>query len=187
MSRANLRNKRRKRPDIVLLLLLIFFCSTCGWMMGKISTAITISQVDSELISNVDVVPQSHQLGLSLYLENCVTCHVAVPPQVLPTESWRIIIQDSQHYGVQLPPLVDPPRQLIWNYLQVSSRRKSPKEERIPYRIFRSRYFQALHPEVKLPQKLNIKGCVSCHPQVEDFDFRTLNNEVKSQNPKVKS
>jgi len=178
MSRANLRNRCRQGPAIFLLLLLIFLWSTsCIWFMAKISTATTISQINSELISNVDVVPQRHRLGLSLYLENCSTCHVAVPPQVIPTESWQIILRDSQHYGVQLPLLMDPPRQLVWNYLQVSSRRKSQKDEIIPYKIARSRYFQALHPGVKLPQKLNIKGCISCHPKVENFDFRTLNSE----------
>ena len=178
MSRANLRNRCRQGPAIFLLLLLIFLWSTsCIWFMAKISTATTISQINSELISNVDVVPQRHRLGLSLYLENCSTCHVAVPPQVIPTESWQIILRDSQHYGVQLPLLMDPPRQLVWNYLQVSSRRKSQKDEIIPYKIARSRYFKALHPGVKLPQKLNIKGCISCHPKVENFDFRTLNSE----------
>ncbi|MGD1702101.1 diheme cytochrome c [Dapis sp. BLCC M229] len=178
MSRANLRNRRRQRPPLFLLLLLIFLWSTsCGWVMAKISTATTISQIDSELISNVDVVPQRYRLGLSLYLENCATCHVAVPPQVLPTESWQIILRDSQHYGVQLPTLIDPPRQLVWNYLQVSSRRKSQQDERIPYRIASSRYFKALHPKVELPQQLNIKGCISCHPKVKNFDFRTLNSE----------
>ena len=178
MSKANLRNRRRQLPPLLLLLILIFLWTAgCSWMMAKISTATNISPIDSELISNVDVVPQRHQLGLSLYLENCATCHIAVPPQVLPTETWQIILRDSQHYGVQLPNLVDPPRQLIWNYLQVSSRQKSQQEERIPYRISSSRYFKALHPKVELPQQMNIKGCVSCHPKVNNFDFRSLNSE----------
>jgi len=178
MSIANLKDKSRQRPPLFLLLLLIFLWTlTCGWVMTKISTATTISHIDSELISNVDVVPQGYRLGLSLYLENCATCHVAVPPQVLPTESWQIILRDSQHYGVQLPILIDPPRQLVWNYLQIFSRRKSQQDERIPYRIVSSRYFKALHPKVKLPQQLNIKGCISCHPKVKNFDFRTLNLE----------
>lgn len=180
MSRANLRMKHRQR--LFLLLLLIFLWSmSCVGFMAKISTATTISQINSELISNVDVVPQRYQLGLSLYLENCATCHVALPPQVLPTESWQIILRDSQHYGVQLPTLIEPPRQLVWNYLQVSSRRKSQEDERIPYRIASSRYFKALHPGVKFPQQVNIKGCISCHPKVKDFDFRTLNHEIRTQ------
>ncbi|MGK7923061.1 MAG: diheme cytochrome C [Trichodesmium sp.] len=178
MSKANLRNRRRQLPPLLSLLILIFlWTASCSWVMAKISTATNISPIDSELISNVDVVPKRHQLGLSLYLENCATCHIAVPPQVLPTETWQIILRDSQHYGVQLPSLVDPPRQLIWNYLQVSSRRKSQQDERIPYRISSSRYFKALHPKVELPQQINIKGCVSCHPKVNNFDFRTLSSE----------
>ncbi|NER01942.1 MAG: diheme cytochrome C [Okeania sp. SIO3C4] len=178
MPISNLRNKGRQRPSLFLLLLLIFLWSaSCGLVMAKIGTATTISQIEPQIMSNVDVVPKRHQLGLSLYLENCTTCHIPVPPQVLPTESWKIILEDYQHYGVQLPTLVDPPRQLIWNYLQVSSRVKSQQEERIPYRISSSRYFKALHPRVELPQNVNIKGCVACHPSAAKFDFRTLNSE----------
>ena len=105
MSRANLRMKHRQRLFLLLLLIFLWSMSCAG--LAKISTATTISQINSELISNVDVVPQRYQLGLSLYLENCATCHVALPPQVLPTESWQIILRDSQHYGVQLPTLIE--------------------------------------------------------------------------------
>lgn len=173
-----IRTRRRRQPPLFLLLLLIFVWSASGgWVMAKITTATTIAQTEERLISNVDAVPPRHQLGLSIYLEKCATCHIAVPPQVLPTETWQIILQDSQHYGVQLPTLIDPPRQLVWNYLQVSSRLKSTEDDRVPYRIANSRYFKALHPQVQLPQQLTIKSCVTCHPKVEQFDFRSLSPE----------
>ncbi len=176
MSKSNLRNRHRQRQPLLLLLLLILLWAISGGLvMAKFSTATTISQ--SELISNVDVVPSRYQSGLSIYLENCSTCHIAIPPQALPTETWQIILQDSQHYGVQVPTLFDPPRQIVWNYLQVYSRQKSPQEEKIPYRIGKSRYFKALHPKVELPPQLTIKTCVSCHPLVKQFDFRTLSSE----------
>lgn len=178
MSIYYIRNRRRRRPPFFLLLVLIFLWSVSGgWFMAKISTGATPIKTDSQLISNVDVVPPGYQTGLSIYLEKCATCHIGIPPQVLPTESWQIIIQDSQHYGVQLPTLIDPPRQLVWNYLQISSRPKSQQDDRIPYRIGTSRYFKALHPQVQLPQELNIKSCVTCHPKVEQFDFRSLSSE----------
>ncbi|MDJ0553575.1 MAG: diheme cytochrome C [Microcoleaceae cyanobacterium MO_207.B10] len=171
-------NKRRRRPPFFLLLLIIFLWSmSSGWVLAKISTATTPKNTDNQLISNVDVVPPRYQTGLSIYLEKCATCHIGIPPQVLPTETWQIILQDSQHYGVQLPILQDPALQLVWNYLQIASRPKSPQEDRIPYRMASSRYFKALHPKVQLPQELNIKSCVTCHPKVEEFDFRTLSGE----------
>ncbi|NJO72256.1 MAG: cytochrome C, partial [Oscillatoriales cyanobacterium RM1_1_9] len=78
----------------------------------------------SQLASNeppnpgtVDWIPERYQLGQQLYLENCSSCHVAVPPQTLPTQTWQQLLQDSQHYGVQIQPLVDPQRVLVWNYL----------------------------------------------------------------------
>lgn len=174
-----IRNRPRRRPPFFFLLLLIIFIwsVSSGWVLAKISHAKTAIKTDSQLISNVDVVPPRYETGLSIYLENCATCHIGIPPQVLPTETWQIVLQDSQHYGVQLPTLIDPPRQLVWNYLQISSRPKSEQDDRIPYRISSSRYFKALHPQVQLPEELTVKSCITCHPKVEQFDFRSLSSE----------
>lgn len=129
-------------------------------------------------VGTVDVVPRQHQLGQELYLENCATCHVGVPPQVLPSETWLELIQDSQHYGVRLQPLVDPTRFLVWNYLKASSRQLLP-EETTPYRVRDSRYFKVLHPKVELPRPLSLSSCVTCHPGATRYDFRSLTAEWK--------
>ncbi len=42
------------------------------------------------------------------------SCHIAIPPTVLPTQTWRNLLEDPQHYGATLKPLVDPPRILVW-------------------------------------------------------------------------
>lgn len=143
-----------------------------GWGLA----AITSAQPTQTEIGTVDVVPERYQLGQELYLENCATCHIAVPPAVLPTQTWQRILQDSQHYGVNIKPLVDPSRLIVWQYLQTFSRSQA-KEEETPYRLNESRYFKALHPQVKLPRPIELSSCVSCHPSAADFNFRSLSPE----------
>jgi hypothetical protein len=130
----------------------------------------------TEDIGTVDRVPERYQLGQQLYLENCATCHIALPPQVLPMETWRRLLQDSEHYGQTIKLLVDPPRLLVWNYLQTFSRPQA-KEAEIPYRVANSSFFKALHPRVKLPQPATTGSCVTCHPGASQYNFRKLSPE----------
>ncbi len=127
-------------------------------------------------IGTVDVIPRRYQLGQQLYLENCATCHIGLPPAVLPTQTWRDLLEDSEHYGRQLKPLVDPERLLVWDYLRTFSR-PITEQEQTPYRVAQSRYFKALHPQIKLPQPVTMASCISCHPGTGQYDFRTLSSE----------
>ena len=147
-----------------------------GWILALATNAQQTSQTASNAIGTIDPVPQRYQLGQELYLENCASCHIALPPAVLPTQSWQRILQDSQHYGVQIKPLVDPPRLLVWNYIKISSRPLN-KEEETPYRVEESRYFKAMHPKVKLPRPVGVSSCVSCHPSASEYNFRRLTGE----------
>jgi Dihaem cytochrome c len=162
------------------LLLLIVVCCIGGWVAAHAAysrTPARLAQVSAiEEIGTVDRIPPRYELGQQLYLENCATCHIGLPPQVLPTETWRRLLQDSQHYGQTLKLLVDPQRLLVWNYLQTFSRPQA-KEEEVPYRMSNSRYFKALHPRVKLSQPANISSCVTCHPGVSQYNFRKLTAE----------
>ena len=124
----------------------------------------------------VDPVPERYQLGLELYQENCGTCHMAMPPAVMPRETWQQLLQDEQHYGVQVQLPIDPPRLLIWQYLQFASRPLASEEE-TPYRMRNSRYFQALHPRVKFTSPITISSCLQCHPGAIKYDFRSLTPE----------
>ncbi len=150
-----------------------------GWGLALVTNA-QPAQTASDEIGTVDPVPVRYQLGQELYLENCASCHIALPPAVLPTQTWQQILQDSQHYGVQLPPLINPPRLLVWQYLQTFSRPRT-KEEQTPYRLDDSRYFKALHPKVKLPRPIEISSCVSCHSSAANYNFRRLTPEWQSQ------
>lgn len=160
------RQKRQRSPLIVFLLLLWSLALGWGLASGERVAA----------IGTVDPVTSSQKLGQELYLENCATCHIALPPAVLPTETWRQLLQDPQHYGVELTLLVDPPRLIVWNYLRSFSRLQS-KEEEVPYRVAQSRFFKALHPRVKLPTPVNASSCVTCHPGAAEYNFRQLTPE----------
>ena len=136
----------KPRSPIGLFLLILLWSLAIGWGLAAVTNA-QPTQPGADVIGTVDPVPLRYQLGHELYLENCASCHIALPPSVLPTQTWQQVLQDSQHYGVKLPLLVDPPRLLVWNYLQNFSRPQT-KEEETPYKVADSRYFKALHPKV---------------------------------------
>ncbi|TFI52838.1 cytochrome C [Mastigocladus laminosus UU774] len=168
--------KRRqfKIKSLGLFLVVITWSLAMGWLISFATNAQGATPTSE--IGTVDVVPAQYQLGQELYLENCSSCHLALPPQVLPTQTWKNILQDSQHYGAQIQPLVDPPRILVWRYLSTFSR-SIKEEEQIPYRVNNSRVFKALHPQVQLPRPVEINSCVSCHPGANEYNFRRLTPE----------
>ncbi|MBR8836671.1 MAG: cytochrome C [Stigonema ocellatum SAG 48.90 = DSM 106950] len=167
-------NRKLRRKPITILLVILAWSLAMGWLLTSATHA--QSATPSNQIGTVDVVPAQYQLGQQLYLENCSTCHIALPPAVLPNQTWKNLLQDGQHYGVQLKLLVDPPRILVWKYIAAFSR-PLQQEEETPYRVNSSRYFKALHPKVKLPNPVQIGSCVSCHPSAAEFNFRRLTKE----------
>jgi hypothetical protein len=163
-----------KRQLLIVMLVIFAWSIAIGFILGLATSTQAANPTSS--IGTVDVVPAQYQLGQELYLENCASCHIGIPPAVFPTQTWKNLLQDSQHYGVQIKPLVDPQRILVWKYLSTFSRVQLQDEE-TPYRFNRSRYFQALHPGVKLPKPLQASSCVSCHPGASKYDFRSLTTE----------
>ncbi|AHJ30574.1 diheme cytochrome c [Nodularia spumigena CS-584] len=168
------RKRQLKGRSLGLIVVILAWSLAMGWLLSLATSA--YSATPTSEIGTVDVVPAQYQLGKQLYLENCSTCHIALPPEVLPSQTWRNLLQDSQHYGVQLKPLIDPPRILVWRYLSTFSRIQR-QDEATSYRVNSSRYFQALHPQVDLPRPVELSSCVSCHPGARDFNFRRLSGE----------
>jgi hypothetical protein len=137
-----------------------------------------IAQTTPAALGTVDVVPQSLQLAQETYLARCATCHIGIPPAVLPSEAWKNILQDDNHYGVPWQPLRNPDLAFIWKYTRTFSRTLNPNED-IPYQVARSRYFSLLHPKVKFKEPVKIGTCISCHPGVSSFNFRDLTSQWK--------
>ena len=169
----------RRRSPLILFLLLFLWSIVLGWGFAQATTPPNpvnpgvVAQATSEAIGTVDPVPQRLQAGQRFYLENCATCHLALPPAVMPTQTWRDLLQDSQHYGTQITPLQQPALDLVWNYISTYSR-SIAKNETVPYRLQRSRYFKALHPKVQFSEPITLQSCLTCHPAARQFNYRML-------------
>ncbi len=139
-----------------------------------------VAQSTPAQIGTVDPIPERYQTGLKLYLENCSSCHIALPPEVMPSDTWRtLLLEPEQHYGQKLEPIPRPFIFVVWDYVRTFSRPLN-KEEQTPFRLSESRYFKAFHPQVDLPQSLNSRTCVSCHPGAAEYDFRRLTPEQEN-------
>jgi mono/diheme cytochrome c family protein len=192
-TRPNLVNRRRRRPSPLVLIGLLLLLSCCLGLglaqamespraqpaaLNRSAAKLVNPNLIAELgpidpAGGVDVVPDRYQAGQEIYLKNCASCHIGIPPAVLPSQTWQVLIQDEQHYGVVIKPVEEPDRRPLWQYLQTYSRPLNDGDS-TPYRIASSSYFRALHPGVKLPEKVQIESCAVCHPGVSQFNFRQL-------------
>lgn len=192
----NRRSRPERRRSMLLLVVLLLLWSLClGIGLAQASeprSANTVAQTATPTlppnspteteatpptaIGTVDIVPARFQQGQDLYLQNCATCHIALPPAVMPSETWRRLIQDSEHYGATIQPLDSIELQILWQYLREYSRPQAEGDS-IPYRVYQSKLFRALHPRVDLPTKVNLNSCVSCHPGAAQYNFRRLSAE----------
>jgi hypothetical protein len=174
--------RRRRNTSALVLLLLILFSLLLGWGLTHLvpgGNRFLVAQAAPQAgrtVGTVDVVPPEYEVGQQLYLESCGSCHLALPPQIMPTQTWQQLLQDPNHYGARLQLPVNPQLQYIWSYLQLFSR-PLRDGELVPYRLERSRYLKILHPNVQLPQGLTAASCVSCHPGAADYNFRSLGQQ----------
>lgn len=85
-----IRSRRRKRgkSPIGLFLLILLWSLAMGWGLALVTNAQPTAQISaSDAIGTVDPVGSNYQLGQELYLENCASCHIALPPAVLDRKS----------------------------------------------------------------------------------------------------
>ncbi len=169
---VKIKSHRRLKRQLLIVMLVIFAWSVAmGWILGFATSAHGANP--GAAIGTVDVIPAQYQPGQENYLENCSSCHIALPPAIFPSQTWQNLLEDSQHYGAQIQPLGKLQHLLVSKYLYTFSRVQL-QDETTPYRLKDSRYFRALHPGVKLPNPLNIGSCASCHLGADKYDFRSL-------------
>ncbi len=160
----------RRRSPVILIGILLIWSLILGWGLAQ---AVETPRNSTVEIGTVDVVSGNLKLGQQAYLENCATCHIGIPPAAFPTQTWRDLLQDSQHYGATLTPLQDPTRSLVWSYLRTFSR-QALEDEQTPYRLGESKPFKILHPKVELPRRVALSSCATCHPGTNQYNFRKL-------------
>lgn len=153
-----------------IFFLILFLLS----ILGGILLASLLNQPAIAQSPASDTVLNRYQIGQQTYLENCATCHIAIPPSILPSQTWKKILENpNSHYGIRLKPIVGINQRLIWDYLSYSSR---PLRETtfVPLLIEQSNYVKILHPRVNLPTPLGHTTCVTCHPNASRYDYQTL-------------
>lgn len=145
--------------------------------MGAAAAIDTGVGTDADTIVNpygmVDPISPQIEASYRIYLSKCATCHVALPPAVLPTQTWQSLVVDPAHYGLTLTDITAFEKQLIVNYLQAYSRSHQSSNP-LPFKLSDSDYFRALHPQVTLPQPLSLHGCTSCHLSATTQNYRDL-------------
>jgi hypothetical protein len=172
----------RQQRAWVLTLIMIVWSGLMGWGITQAQHAtaqVLLAQgAQAAEIGTVDVIPQKLELAQQVYLEQCSSCHIALPPETYPSQTWEKLLLDQNHYGVTLPRLVNPELSLVWKYLETYSR-PEPQEAQIPFRFRQSRPFKILHPRVEFTEAITVNTCVSCHPAAPDFNFRALTEQWK--------
>lgn len=164
--------------SIVVILVISIWSISIGWGITYISHTLTGNAPMAIAASPNNGVSTRYQAGQEFYMKTCSACHVALPPEVLPSETWKKLLENpNKHYGTSIPNLIRLGQLLMWDYLQAFSRTLSAKDEPVPFYVGQSRYFKILHPRVKFKETVTNGSCIICHPGVENFDFRTLTPE----------
>lgn len=161
-STLQLSQQRFKLAPVVIFTVVLLWSGGLGWGLAHAQLDSIARPNIQQFAQPVDPIPEQYQLGAEIYAQQCGSCHVALPPQVLSTQAWRDIITSSQHYGLQIQLPDSLRQQAMWEYLQTFSRLYEDNEP-LTYRVARSRFFEALHPDVEFEAPVQIGSCASCH------------------------
>ncbi len=171
--------KRSNLLYLVISLAILLWCISVGWgftqaLAAKPSPILAQSQSLPPLGPNRSTT----EAGKELYVATCSGCHIPIPPEVLPTETWQQLLENPhKHYGTSVPNMIRLSQILMWDYLKTNSRPILLRDAPIPYYIEQSQYFKILHPRVEFSEPITTKSCALCHPGIKDFNYRTLTSE----------
>ncbi len=117
-----------------------------------------------------------------LYVEECGSCHMAYPPQLLPSASWQKIMHGLEDHFGENAELDDVSSEAIGNYLtgnRSGSYRKMLRNlgSRSPIRITELPYF--IHEHDEIPSRFiqsndkvsSLSQCNACHQKAERGQF----------------
>jgi len=114
------------------------------------------------------------------YRDECGSCHVPYPPQLLPKASWQAIMAGlDQHFGSDASVDAKTAKD-IQAYLEANAGRRAASGK-APLRITESAWFKREHDEVAAsvwtsPAVKSAANCGACHTQADkgDYSERTL-------------
>jgi hypothetical protein len=134
------------------------------------------------------VTPANNQAASTLYKDECASCHMAYPAELLPARSWQKILSSlDKHFGDNAS--LDPATQhSLSQYLQDNSADASGSKrarkilrsvpaDTTPLRISELPYIQHKHDEIPTryisanPQVKSLSNCVACHQGAEQASF----------------
>ncbi len=111
------------------------------------------------------------------YAQECGSCHVALPPGMLPARSWqRLMAGLDKHYGTDAS-LDAAMVQQLGDWLQANAGTgKRVREEPPQDRITRSAWFERKHRKIdpavwQLPSVKTAVNCAACHVGAEQGRF----------------
>jgi hypothetical protein len=116
------------------------------------------------------------------YRNECASCHIAYPPQLLPAESWRQLMRAlDKHFGSDASLDLATARE-IERHLAMNASRAQPGGKSIS-RITETRWFVREHDEVspgawKSAAVGSPANCAACHTKAEQGDFGERNLRV---------
>ncbi|HPF26605.1 MAG TPA: diheme cytochrome c [Steroidobacteraceae bacterium] len=125
-----------------------------------------------------------HEPPLPLFQQECSACHVAYPPQLLPSVSWQRIMDNlSNHFGSDAS-LDVVTAAAISTWLNANgSTDKRMREPPPDDRITQSQWFLREHDEIpaaiwQRPAVRSPANCGACHTQAKKGDFNERNVRI---------
>lgn len=105
------------------------------------------------------------------YVEECASCHVAYPPQLLTAPGWRQVMAGlDKHFGSDAS-LDAQRRAAIAGFLQTNaSRRDKHAPTEATARLSRTAWFAREHGKTP-PAKISFANCAACHSGAENADY----------------
>lgn len=129
------------------------------------------------------------------FQEECSSCHIAYPPQMLDADSWRAVMNGlSKHFGSDAS--VDEKRRTaITDFLVAHSGGRKTRSTRDAngkplLRISETAYFKKEHREIAATtwQRASIKSpanCSACHAQAAAGDYNERSITIPNLHPAV--
>jgi len=114
---------------------------------------------------------------LPKYTQECAACHVAYPPGMLPSESWRRLMNNlNRHYGTDASLDSATTAELAgWLAANAGTHRRAreaPPEDRITKSAWFVRQHDEVAPSVWKRQAVKSPAnCTACHAQAPQGDF----------------